>query len=443
MADFDLIVVGGGPGGVAAAIRGTQLGARTAICETDKWGGLCLNHACIPTKFFTTTGDRLNDGPTALDEPQLWAQKNELTAYFSLGTKSLLGNKGAEIFEAMGRLDGPGRVAIGKRVLESQAVIVAGGGEWVRPNIPGGDLPEVINSSEFLAQETLPEHTLFMGGGAWQLELAQFLVAAGRESIVVESARHILPGEDAEISRRLRAVINQAPLQILNQCDVVSLSKTSGRLKVDLSMRGQKEERMVDRVVYMERQPALGGLGLDTVGLTDLTVDDRQSTSISGLFAVGEVTGRCGWSHLATAQGLVAAENALGGDARVNPRTVPRVAFTRPQIGAVGLTEAEAEEADYDVVTGEAIMGVSPMAMIQGQSNGIVKIVAESRYGEVLGIHILAPMATELIAAGVLAVQMEATLDELARSAMTHPTISESLADAAREALGRPVFQPD
>jgi len=443
MTDFDLIVVGGGPGGVAAAIRGTQLGARTAICEPDKWGGLCLNRACIPTKFFTTTGDRAAEGHVPMDEPQLWAQKNELTGYFSLGTKSLLGNKGVEIFEEAGRLAGPGRVTVGDRVLEATAVIVASGGEWVRPGIPGGDLPEVINTSEFFAQEVLPQRTLFMGGGPWQVELAQFLVSAGREAIIMEPARHILPGEDAEISRRLRAVINQPPLHIMNQCDVTSLSRTSGDVRVVFSSRGQEEERVVDRVVYLARRSALGGLGLDTVGLTDLTVDDRQATAVSGLFAVGEVTGNCGWSHLATAQGLVAAENALGGDARVNPRTVPRVAFTRPQMAAVGLTEGEAEEAGYDVVTGEAIMGVSPMAMIQGQSNGIVKIVAESRYGEVLGLHLLAPQATELIAAGALAIQMEATLEELARTVLPHPTISESLADAAREALGRAVFQPD
>jgi dihydrolipoamide dehydrogenase len=196
-------------------------------------------------------------------------------------------------------------------------------------------------------------------------------------------------------------------------------------------------------VVYASRRPALKDLGLETVGLKDLAVDQFQATKVKGVFAIGDVSGGTMLSHLASAQGLAAAENALkGGQAAVNPRAVPRVIYTRPQVAAVGLTEAAAKEAGYDVVTGLVPLGVNAMAMIQGQAEGVIKVVGEAKYGELLGVHLIGPTATELIGLASLAIQMEATLEDLARAVLPHPTIAESLADAARAALGRAVYLP-
>jgi dihydrolipoamide dehydrogenase len=353
-----------------------------------------------------------------------------------------LASNGIKLFTGEGRLAGPGRVRVGSEVLEAKSIIISSGNRWVRPDIPGGDMDKVLNSTEFLTQEKLPQKVVFLGGGPWQLELAQFLVAAGKEAVVVEQARNVLPGEDSDISQRLRSIINQGPLKIMNQAKVVSLAAKGAGLEAKLEVKGESQTLLCDQVVYLSREPALENLGLDTVGLNDLSVDEHQKTKVSGIYAVGDITGVDGWSHLSSAQGIVAGENAMGASLKLNPNAVPRVSFTRPQAAAVGLTEEQAEDLDYDVITGEAPMGVSPMAMIQGQSNGVFKVVAEEKYGEVLGIHILAPMATEIIGQAVLAIQMEATLEDLARACFAHPTIGESMADAARDALGWAIYQP-
>jgi dihydrolipoamide dehydrogenase len=331
---------------------------------------------------------------------------------------------------------------VGDETFEADTIIIAAGAEWVRPAFPGADLPGVVSWQDFLEEDAIPGRALVLGAGPWGLELAQFLAAGGGEAVVAEPGRGILHGFDQEISQRLRGLI-KSDVTVLNACEVVSIERDGGDLRAVLSVKGQAETRLFDRVVYFERAPATSGLGLDAVGLSDLRVDDRMATSASGIWAVGDITGEGPFlSHHASAMGIVAAENALGGNRTLNPASVPRVAYTHPQTASVGLTEEEAEERDYDVITGTASLGVSPMAMIQDASNGAIKVVGESRYGELLGVHILAPFATEIIGAAALAIQMEATLEDLARSVPPHPTIAESLADAARDALGWAIYVP-
>ena len=451
---FDLIVLGGGPGGVAAAIRGTQLGARTAIVEGTHWGGFCLNRACVPTKLFAATVERAKAIQTAarmgfakaeavIDPAAVFKMKDELVGYFSMGTEGLVKAKGVTPVKGQGRLAGPGRVAVGATVYEAPAVIVAAGAEWARPSFPGAELEGVVTSSQFLEEGRIPARALVLGAGAWAMELAQFLGACGSQVVVAARERGILPEFDPEIGQRLRGALKNDPLTILNACQVVSLARDADGLAAVLSVKGKEETRRFDRVIFFDRRPALAGLGLDTVGLKDLTVDEHMATRCPGVWAVGDVVGSGpALSHRASAMGVVAAENARGATLRFNPNAVPRVAYTSPQAASVGLSEEQAEEAGHEVVTGTAAIAAAPMAMIQGVSGGVVKVVAEKQYGELLGVHILSPFATEIIGAAALAIQMEATLEDLARSALPHPTIAESLADAAREALGWAIYIP-
>ena len=451
---FDLMVMGGGPAGVAAAIRGTQLGANVALAETGQWGGLCLNKACIPTKLMATAAGRsaslasaANAGfsglPKGLKAEEVFKTQTDLTSYLSQGTKGLLKAKGVTIMEGRAALAGAGQVKVADATYQAKAIVVATGGKFVRPGFPGADQPEVMDSSEFLQRGQAEGSTLLLGGGPWALELAQFLAEAGQEATLAVTERGILPGEDQEVSSRLKAVLNQPPISILTSCNLQRAEKSKGGVMVSLEIKGKTEEKLFQRVIYFDREPDYSSLGLDTVGLSDLSVDDKLATKAPGIWAVGDVTGpELNYSHKASALGLLAAENALGGSAPYNPALVPRVCYTTPQLAGVGLSEDQAEDAGYDVITGEASMGVSPMAMIQGFSNGVVKVVAESRLGELLGVHILAPFASEVIGMGALALQMEATVDELAAAMLPHPTIAESLADAARDALGRAVYTP-
>jgi dihydrolipoamide dehydrogenase len=440
--NFELIVIGGGPGGVAAAIRGVQLGAKAALVESTHWGGFCLNRACVPTKLFTATVDRIKTIQTAakmgfskaeaaVDPAAIFKMKDELVGYFSMGTEGLVKAKGVTPIKGKGRLAGPGRVAVGEKVYQAKAVIVAVGAQWVRPSFPGADLEGVVNSS------------LVLGAGPWAMELAQFLSACGSQVVVAARERGILPDFDPEIGQRLRGALKNDPLTILNSCQVVSIAKDKDGLSAVLSVKGKEETRRFDRVIYFDREPVLSELGLDTVGLKDLAVDEHLATQVPGIWAVGDAVGQQPFlSHRSSAMGIVAAENALGAKRTFNPSIVPRVAYTNPQAASVGLSEDQAEEAGYEVLAGTAAIGASPMAMIQGVSSGVVKVVGEKKYGELLGVHIMAPFATEIIGAGALAIQMEATLEDLARCALPHPTIAESLSDAAREALGWAIYIP-
>jgi dihydrolipoamide dehydrogenase len=290
----------------------------------------------------------------------------------------------------------------------------------------------------------IPQSVMLLGGGPWAVEMAQFITAAGSQATVVEESREILPGEDSEICQRLRRVISDAyPVSFMTSAKVAKVVAKSGRLEVSLAVKGQGETVTVDRIVYFDRKPKLDGIGLDTVGLKDLSVDDYLATSVEGIWSLGDVIGTGPeLSHRASFMGVLATENIFGPKKKYNPNIIPRVVYTNPQMACVGLTEEQAEDLDYDVVTGEVPLGVSPMAMIQGQSTGMIKVVGEEKYGELLGVHLVCPFASELISAGTLAIQMEATLEELASSCMPHPTIAEYLTDAAREALGRAIYLP-
>jgi dihydrolipoamide dehydrogenase len=451
---FDIIVIGGGPGGVVAAIRAVQLGATAALVESTHWGGFCLNRACVPTKLFAATLDRAKAVQTAakmgfakaeasVDPTAVFKMKDELVGYFAMGTEGLVKIKGVTPIKGQGRLVGPGRVAVGGQVYQAKSIIVAVGAQWARPAFPGADLAGVVTSSRFLEEGRIPARSLILGAGPWALELAQFLGVAGSQVVVAARERGILPEFDAEIGQRLRSALKGDPLTILNSCQVVSIAQEQDGLVVLLSVKGKEEKRSFDRVIYFDRRPAVEDFGLDTVGLKDLGVDEHLATQTSGIWAIGDAVGQEPFlSHRASAMGIIAAENALGANRVFNASSVPRVAFTHPQAASVGLSEDQAEEAGYEVLVGTAPVAAGPMAMIQGVSSGVVKVVGEKKYGELLGVHMLAPFATEIIAAGALAIQMEATLEDLARCAVPHPTIAESLADAAREALGWAIYIP-
>jgi dihydrolipoamide dehydrogenase len=452
--NFDIIVIGGGPGGVAAAIRAVQLGAKAALVEATHWGGFCLNRACVPTKLFAATLDRtktiqtaakmgFSKAQAAVDPAAVFKMKDELVGYFAMGTEGLVKAKGVTPIKGKGRLAGPGRVAVGDKVYQTKAVIVAVGAQWMRPSFPGAELDGVLSSSRFLEESRIPARSLVLGAGPWAVELAQFLGVCGSQVVLAARERGLLPDFDPEIGQRLRGAIKNDPLAILNSCQVISIAKDKDGLSAVLSVKGREETRRFDRVIYFDRQPELSELGLETVGLKDLGVDEFLATKVPGIWAVGDAIGKQPFlSHRSSAMGIVAAENALGARRPFNPNSVPRVVFTNPQVASVGLSEDQAEEAGYDVLAGTAAIAASPMAMIQGVSGGVVKVVGEKKYGELLGVHIVAPFATEIIGAGALAIQMEATLEDLARSVLPHPTIAESLADAAREALGWAIYIP-
>ena len=456
---FDVIVIGGGAGGVPAAIRAVQLGGRVAVIEERLLGGLCMNRGCIPFGHMMVASHILGSlslgkemgiecPEVTKDYARLMKRQVELIEFMRQGIQGMLQRHKVRLFTGRGKLKGQGAVEVNGDLLSGKKIILATGGKWLKPDFPGGDLKEVSNSDYLLTTKKLPEKCLLYGDGPIIIEIAQFLQRFGSKALLVTKQRSLLNGESKVIRSRLTKVLKKEKIKVSTGTEILAIEKKKTGLHSLLKTANSEETVVVDRVITLKRGASFEGLGLDTVGLDEATefisVDERMKTGNDGIYAIGDATAPEArhYSHLATAGGVVAAENAMGLDSRFDSRVVTRVAFTQPQVACIGLTKREAKEAGYDVVVGTAPLSMNPFGMVISQNEGIVEIVSEKRYGEILGIHILGEGACEIAGQAVLALQMEMTLEELARAQFPHPTLSESLPEAASEALGQAIYLP-
>jgi dihydrolipoamide dehydrogenase len=327
-------------------------------------------------------------------------------------------------------------------------VILATGGKWSRPGFAGADLEDVIDTDRLLESERLPAKALLYGLSPWLLEIAQFLKRYGSEVLVATPGKNVLAEESKTITTRLRKGLKDQGIEIRTQAQILSASRKKGGLEVELSAKDGSEKLVVDRVIHAERTASIKGLGLESVGLDPagpyLRVNEKMETGAEGVYAIGDLTGppERHYSHYSSEGGMVAAENAMGLEAAVDPRIFSRALFTRPQVACVGLTPREAKKAGHEVLTGAAPFSMNPFGMILAETEGIVEVVADKTYGEILGVHIIGRGACEMIGQAILCIQMEGTLEDLAGAAFPHPTLSESLVEAARDALGRAIYLP-
>ena len=460
MDQYDVVIIGGGAGGVAAAIRAAQLGAKVAVVEDKFLGGLCMNRGCVPFGHMLAVAHIL--GSFALGKDMgiecsglrtnfdtLMKRQNELVTFMRQGVQGLFNKHKIDLIKGNGRLAGSGKVEVGTRTLSSRKIILASGSRWLKPGIPGSDLPGVVNSDHLLTPNVLPQRCLVLGCGPRTIEVAQLLHHFGCKVTILTSEDALLPHENKTIRTRLSKALQAQGVQVRTKTEITAMNQTKQALTVSLGKKGDKQETLsVDLLISLRRGSALQNLGLENIGLDPqapfLKVNERMETEAESVYAVGDLTAleERHYSHLASSGGIVAAENAMGGAATLNPRTTVRVAYTGPQVACVGLTSREAKEEGFDVVEGAAPFSMNPKGMILSQTEGLVEIVADRKYGEVLGVHFIGEGADEMAGIGVLAVQMEATLEELARAPFPHTTLSESLAEAARDALGRPIYLP-
>jgi len=457
----DVIVIGGGAGGVPTAIRAAQLGGDVAIVESRDFGGLCMNRGCVPFGHMMVASDILGfvafgkkmglsfEG-ISKDYSVLKKRQDELIDFMKQGVTSTVKKNGIEIINGKGNVVGKGKVEVDGKTISCKKIILATGATWVKPDFPGGDLEEVINSDDFLNTDKLPKKVLLFGRSPWLLEIAQFLHRFDSEVVVATQDKTILPDESKTIRSRLKKALKDQGLNIKREAKIRGASKAKGKdgLSVDLDSKEGSETVVVDRILYIERTASLKGLGLTSIGLDEnreyLEVNDKMETRADGVYAIGDLTGPQSkhYSHFSSEGGIVAAENAMGLASSMNPMTFTRVLFTQPQVASVGLTPKEAKKAGHDVVVGAAPYGMNPYGMLLAENEGIVEIVGEKKYGEVLGAHFIGSNASEMAGQAILAIQLEATLEDLARASFPHPTLSESLAEAARDALGRHIYLP-
>ena len=455
----DVIVIGGGAGGVPAAVRAAQLGGKVAIVELDDFGGLCMNRSCIPFGHMMVAAGILGSLDLAKDlglqitavskdYAALKKRQDELIKFMRLGVKGMLKKNNVETVVGAGKIAGPGKVEVNGQVIPARDIILATGGRWLKPDFPGADSEGVINGDEFLRLDRLPERAFLCGRSPWVLEIAQFLRSFGSEVHLVSGDKNILSDESKTINSRLRKALTGDGIAVKTRTSVVRVAKKKDGLHVEVGSKGSNETVVVDKLIYADRIAALKDLGLKNVrldeGAAHIKVSEKMETDAKGVYAIGDVTGPPArhYSHVSSEGGIVAAENAMGQAAAVNPMTFTRVLFTQPQVACVGLTPKEAKNAGYDVLSGAAPLSMNPFGMIIADTEGIVEVVADKRYGEILGVHFIGRDAAEMAGQAVLAIQMEATLEDLARAVFPHPTLSESLTEAARDALGRAIYLP-
>lgn len=454
---YDLIVIGGGPGGYAASIRAAQLGAKVALVEEADMGGTCVNRGCIPSKIWLKAvsvkgliekADNFGLSATfnGFDLKAIKARKNGVAGDIKMGMEGLLSNNGIEVISGKAQVVEPGKVKVADDVIETKKIILATGSSPYLPDIPGLE-DALLTTSEVFDLDTIPESVLVVGDGPVPVEMASLLHGLGASVSLAISTKRPLPDEDSDTGQRVAQVIREEGIEILSGATLSKVEKSGEGFK-SVFNEGGLEPVIASRILYYERRANSEGLAHDSLNLgTDnkgaVTVDDSLLTSIKGVYAVGDLIGGRMLSHAASAMGVLAAENAVNDEAEAfNHNLVPRGLFSAPEYGAVGLSEDEAEDAGFEVETGDFPYSINGLAMAYGSLDGAVKIVTDSEYGEILGVHIVGANAVELIGEAVLAMKMEATAEDLANAIRVHPTFSEALMEAARDASGSALYLP-
>ena len=457
---MDVAVIGAGPGGYVAALRAAQLGAQVVLVERDRVGGVCLNQGCIPSKTLLRSvevyrlareGERF--GVTASEVKLDWtvaqARKREIVKRLVGGVERLLAQAGVEVVRGEARFVSPDAVVVrgggrGDRI-EARHFIIATGSHPARLPIPGLELPGVMDSQAALELEELPQSICIIGGGAIGVEFATLFAGAGVKVTLIEMLPQLLPTLDHSLGRGLRWSLERQGVEVLAGARVTGVEVANGGLKVTTLTEGGGRQVRAEKVLCaVGRWPNVEGLGLDAARVrydaSGIQVDERMRTNVPTIYAIGDVAqGRWQLAHVASHEGLVAAENSCGQTTWMRYTAVPACVFSSPEVASVGLSEEEAREQGGDVRVGTFALNGNGKALAYGQPEGFVKIVAEGEYGQVLGVHAIGPHVSELIMEGVMAITLEATLEEFAAAIHPHPTVSEALAEAALAVEGRAI----
>jgi dihydrolipoamide dehydrogenase len=445
---YDCIVIGSGPGGYVAAIRAAQLGKKTAVLERDKVGGRCLNYACIPAKAVLRSADMLDeirDGKefglivsgVEVDYAAIQGRREKVVHTLTSGVAGLFKKNGIELIEGDAALTADGGVAVAGETIGAGAVILATGS--VPRAIPGVELAgRVIGTEEAWALAELPARLAVVGAGASGAEIASGFARLGSEVILLEMLERVLPSEDADISRLVERGLKRQGIEVVTGTPVTNVQ--AGETSVSFSY-GEKSTEVDYLVIAAGRGADVEGLGLAEAGVELenglVKVDGALRTSRPGVYAIGDLVAGPALAHKASDEGVIAAEDIAGRETHpIAYVDIPRATFCTPNVGSFGLTEEQAREQGHEVVVGKVPYGAVGGGTVYGDRTGLVKLVGESRYGELLGGHIVGSRATELIQELVNVRALEGGFAEVARTIHGHPTLSEAVMEAGRAADG-------
>lgn len=455
-------VIGGGPGGYVAAIRAAQLGAQVTLIEKEKLGGTCLNVGCIPTKALLHAAnlyEEAKDGghcgimaEVKIDFAKAQEYKSGIVKKLVSGVKGLLSAAKVNIIEGEASFAAPGQLSVkgkeGQQLLNFDKIIIATGSIPVLPPIPGIDSPHCIDSTGALNLEKVPSSMVIIGGGVIGMEIATIYSSLGCKVYVVEMMKEILPMMDKDLLPPVKAALKRNGVEIFTSAKVTGVKTGQGGAVVLLEMDGVQREIACEKVlVSVGRRVNTEALQLDKLGIKHergrITVNENMETSLASVYAIGDCNGQIMLAHVASAQGEIAAENAMGHNAIFDSATNASCVYTNPEMAGVGLTEDEARARNIDYIVGKFPLAANGKALIMNGGSGLVKIIAGKKYKEILGVHIVGPRATDMIAEAAFSVGMEATIDELIATIHAHPTVAEAVREAALAVDKRAIHMPN
>ena len=460
---FDVVVIGAGPGGYVAAVRAAQLGLKTAIVERDKaLGGTCLLRGCIPTKFLLQTAALqdeakhmekygLSVGEISLDWKKTQAEKTKTVRRLTSAIAGLMKRGKIEVFAGHATIQSPTQVSVklnegGDTLISTKNILVATGSYPKMLPFLKRDGKNIITSDEALELDRIPESLIVIGSGAVGSEFASLYNSFGSKTTLVEALPQVVPTEDEDISKEMLKAFKKRGIDVRVNTAIESASVKGDKVEAVLkNAKGEKETLEAEiLLVAVGRGPVTDGLGLENVGIqTDrgfIPVNEFMQTSTAGIYAIGDVVPTQGLAHLASKEGVLAVEHMAGKAVQpIRYETVPNAVYCDPEVASVGYSEAKAKELGHEVKVGKFPFTHNSKAMIGGHQEGFVKIVSDAKYDEVLGVHIMGYKATELIAGSIVGMTLETTTEEMFRAIHPHPTLSESIMEAAENLHGESI----
>lgn len=448
-----IVVIGGGVGGYVAAIRAAQLGAEVTLIEKQHIGGTCLNEGCIPTKVLLHTGELYSElligeeygikinGEASIDWEKLQQRKAKVVSQLVGGVKVLLQYNKVNVISGEATLNTKNSVIVTKQngekeTIEGDNIIIATGSEPFIPPIPGAKSKGVIDSTGALNLDKIPKSMTIIGGGVIGIEFAYLYSTLGTKVNIVEMMPEILPRIDGEIVALMRMLLENKNIKIFTNAKVTSINEDKDNLNIEVETEKDKIVLTSEKVLLsVGRKARIEGLNLEGVGIKTeknlISVNQKMETNIPGIYAIGDVSGKTMLAHVASEQGVIAAENIMGINSNMDYKVVPSCIYTKPEIASVGMTEQEVKEKKIAYKTGKFPLSGNGKSIIANETEGFVKIISDEKYGEILGVHMIGPRATELIAEAALAIKLEATVDEIIATIHAHPTVSESIKESA------------
>ncbi|MFH1084650.1 MAG: dihydrolipoyl dehydrogenase [Chloroflexota bacterium] len=464
MIQADIAIIGAGPGGYVAALRASQLGAKVVCIEKEALGGVCLNWGCIPTKALLRSAEIYHlakhgaaygvlTGEVGFDWAAAQARKRKVVQQEVGGVGMLLNRAGVQVVMGTAAFARANTLTVqmaggGADTVTADNILIATGSRTLQVPIPGLDGPNVLDSTAALALEELPASIVIIGGGAIGLEFASLFHTLGVQVTVVEMLPRLAPLMDAAIGEGLAWSFSSQGIEVMTGTRVTAVEHGSSGCRVLVQGEGGASAIEAEKVLSaIGRAPNVEGLGLETIGIKPgrkgIQVDNRLRTVAPHVYAIGDVAEEGPMlAHVASHQGIVAVEDALGHAAAMDYTAVPSCIFTLPEAAGVGLTEEEARQKGYDVQVGMFALPNNGKAVAMGETDGFVKVVAEARHGALLGLHVVGPHASDLVLEGTLALGLECTLDEIEHTIHPHPTLGEAIAEAALAARGRALHLP-